>query len=116
MYRLGIDVGGTNTDAVLLDEKFQLVDSVKVPTSSDIQRGIHAAIDSLLNQTKVNPKQISHVMLGTTQCTNAIVECKRLVKVGVIRLGYPATASIEPFLLRQSTLLFSSKLPGAPSR
>lgn len=36
-------------------------------------------------------------MLGTTQCTNAIVERKKLAKVGVIRLGYPATASVLPY-------------------
>ncbi|RAN83835.1 hydantoinase subunit beta, partial [Bacillus sp. SRB_28] len=35
--------------------------------------------------------------LGTTQCTNAIVERKKLARVGVIRLGYPATASVLPF-------------------
>ncbi|EFR88738.1 hydantoinase/oxoprolinase family protein, partial [Listeria marthii FSL S4-120] len=36
-------------------------------------------------------------MLGTTQCTNAIVERKKLAKVGVLRLGYPATASVLPY-------------------
>ena len=40
--------------------------------------------------------QITHAMLGTTQCTNAIVERKKLAQVGVIRLGYP-TASVAPY-------------------
>lgn len=97
MYKLGIDVGGTNTDSVLLDEKMNLIGSIKVPTSLDIHRGIQDSISGLLDQTQIDPKQIKYVMLGTTQCANAIVECKKLIKVCVIRLGYPATAAIEPF-------------------
>lgn len=97
VYKLGIDVGGTNTDTVLLNEKSELLASTKAPTSEDIQTGITASIESLLNKVKINPDEIVHVMLGTTQCTNAIIERKKLEKVGVIRLGYPATASIPPF-------------------
>ena len=36
MYKLGIDVGGTNTDAVLIDEQDAVVAAVKRPTSDDI--------------------------------------------------------------------------------
>jgi len=97
MYRLGIDVGGTNTDAVLLNENLELVASVKRPTSADIQTGITQSIAALLTDANVNPNHITHAMLGTTQCTNAIVECSRLARVCIIRLGYPATAAIQPF-------------------
>ena len=40
MYKLGIDVGGTNTDAVLLDENLNVVADCKHPTSRDIYEGI----------------------------------------------------------------------------
>ena len=98
MYRLGIDVGGTNTDAVLIDEQLQVVAELKQPTSEDIYSGIISAIRSILDESGVNPKEIKQAMLGTTQCTNAIVERKRLAKIGVLRLGAPATVGIRPMV------------------
>ena len=35
MYKLGIDVGGTNTDAVIIDENYNVIASVKNPTTAD---------------------------------------------------------------------------------
>lgn len=97
MYRIGIDVGGTNTDAIILDENSKLVHSVKSPTSLDIKTGIESSLRSLLKEANIDKSKITHAMLGTTQCTNAIVERKKLAKVGVIRLAYPATASVLPY-------------------
>ncbi|KOP67329.1 hydantoinase subunit beta [Bacillus sp. FJAT-18019] len=97
MYRIGIDVGGTNTDAIILDENHQLIHAVKSPTSLDIRTGIETSLRQLLQGTNIDKNQITHAMLGTTQCTNAIVERKKLAQVGVIRLGYPATASVTPY-------------------
>ncbi|EIA20769.1 putative hydantoinase [Listeria fleischmannii 1991] len=97
MYKIGIDVGGTNTDAVILDENLKLIHSVKIPTSEDIETGIAGALKQVLNETGIDRELVTHAMLGTTQCTNAIVERKKLAKVGVLRLGYPATASVLPF-------------------
>ncbi|WP_239253447.1 hydantoinase/oxoprolinase family protein [Listeria ilorinensis] len=97
MYKIGIDVGGTNTDAVILDEKLNLIHSVKHPTSEDIESGIRAALHKVLAESAIDKAAVTHAMLGTTQCTNAIVERKKLAKVGVIRLGYPATASVLPY-------------------
>ncbi|MGE7915047.1 hydantoinase/oxoprolinase N-terminal domain-containing protein [Lysinibacillus xylanilyticus] len=97
MYKIGIDVGGTNTDAIILDENSHLIHSVKAPTSLDIKTGIETALRNLLQESNIDKKKITHAMLGTTQCTNAIVERKKLAKVGVIRLGYPATASVLPY-------------------
>lgn len=96
-YRLGIDVGGTNTDAVILNDQLQVIESTKSHTTKDIETGIYNAMKTVLERSKIDPSQITHTMLGTTQCTNAIVERKNLAKVGVIRLGYPATVSITPF-------------------
>jgi N-methylhydantoinase A/oxoprolinase/acetone carboxylase beta subunit len=96
-YKIGIDVGGTNTDAVILDDELNLIHSVKYPTSEDIETGIVGALHRVLEESEIELANVTHAMLGTTQCTNAIVERKKLAKVGVIRLGYPATASVAPF-------------------
>ena len=46
--RLGIDVGGTNTDAVVLDRSDALLAKAKVPTSADVSSGIEAAVDAVV--------------------------------------------------------------------
>lgn len=76
MYKIGIDVGGTNTDAVILDENQQLIHSVKMPTSEDIETGITESLHRVLSETGIDVSKVTHAMLGTTQCTNAIVERK----------------------------------------
>lgn len=97
MFKIGIDVGGTNTDAVILNQESAIVARIKVPTTSDIQTGIQQALAKVIASSHVDVKTISHCMLGTTQCTNSIVERKNLAKVGILRLAYPATASVLPY-------------------
>jgi N-methylhydantoinase A/oxoprolinase/acetone carboxylase beta subunit len=95
-YRLGIDVGGTNTDAVIIDNNLNLIAKVKVPTTADVSSGIYEAMHYVLEESGVERDKIKYAMLGTTHCTNAIVERKRLNRVGIIRLGKPATEAIKP--------------------
>jgi N-methylhydantoinase A/oxoprolinase/acetone carboxylase beta subunit len=94
--RLGIDVGGTNTDAVIMDPADQVIAKAKVPCTPDITGGIMAAIDTVLRVRGVEPHRITHVMLGTTHATNAVLERRKLRRVAVVRLGGPATHSIRP--------------------
>ena len=54
------------------------------------------AMSMVLQQGVVDRSKIKYAMLGTTHCTNAVVERKRLNKVAVIRLGLPATGAIKP--------------------
>ena len=98
MYKLGIDVGGTNTDAVLIDENLNVLADIKCPTSGDIYDGILAALRTVLAVSGVDKSQIRQAMLGTTQCTNAIVERKNLAPIGILRLGAPATLGIPPMV------------------
>ena len=98
MYKLGIDVGGTNTDAVLIDENLQVIAEVKYPTSGNVFEGIIGAVQKLLKQAQVDRSQIRQAMLGTTQCTNAIVERKNLAKIGLLRIGAPATVGVPPMV------------------
>ena len=98
MYKLGIDVGGTNTDAVLIDETRAVVADIKYPTSADIYDGILGAVRKVLEVSGVDRTQIRQAMLGTTQCTNAIVERKNLAPIGILRIGAPATTGIRPMV------------------
>ena len=94
--RLGVDVGGTNTDAVIMDAADRVLAKAKVPGTADITSGIVAAIDAVLGTPGVEPQRISHVMLGTTHATNAVLERRNLRRVAVLRIGGPATYSIRP--------------------
>jgi N-methylhydantoinase A/oxoprolinase/acetone carboxylase beta subunit len=94
--RLGIDVGGTNTDAVILDEDDRLLAKHKTPDTDDVITGIAQAVSEVVQEAGVDPKDITHAMLGTTQVTNAIIERRGLARVGILRLGAPATKAIKP--------------------
>jgi N-methylhydantoinase A/oxoprolinase/acetone carboxylase beta subunit len=97
--RLGIDVGGTNTDAVVLNERAELLASFKSPTTPDVTSGIRNAIDGLVRTHPIlDLHAIKYAMLGTTHCTNAILERKNLNRVGLVRIGAPATLAIPPFV------------------
>lgn len=94
--RLGIDVGGTNTDAVILERDGRLLAKAKVPTTPDVTRGSVAAIDAVLAQRQGLRERITHVMLGTTHATNAVLERRNLHRVAVVRVGSPATHAVRP--------------------
>ncbi|MDE3055456.1 MAG: hydantoinase/oxoprolinase family protein, partial [Verrucomicrobiota bacterium] len=86
-YVIGMDIGGTNTDAVLLDEQNKIVWAVKTTTTEDISLGFEAALTNLIEQSAVSPEQIQGVFLGTTHATNAILQKRDLFRVGVIRIA-----------------------------
>ncbi len=94
--RLGIDVGGTNTDAVIMDGSDRVIAKAKVPGTPDITGGITSAIDTVLRAPEADRRRITHVMLGTTHATNAVLERGKLRRIAVIRIGGPATYSIRP--------------------
>lgn len=97
--RLGIDVGGTNTDAVVLDEQSNLLASFKSPTTADVTSGIRNALTGLVGEhPDLDLGGINYAMLGTTHCTNAILERRNLNQVGIVRIGAPATLAILPFV------------------
>ncbi|MCP3739561.1 hydantoinase/oxoprolinase N-terminal domain-containing protein [Rossellomorea sp. BNER] len=98
IYRIGIDVGGTHTDAVLLDENNQVISETKSPTTEDVGTGIYTAMKKIIEEANVPREQIKFAMLGTTHCTNAIVERKRLNKIAAIRIGAPATLAVKTLI------------------
>ena len=96
-YRIGVDVGGTNTDAVLMLDR-EVIASKKMPTTSNVSDGVIAAIRSILDQSSVAPSEIGCVMIGTTHFTNAFVERKHLLPVGIIRIAEPAARGVPPLI------------------
>ena len=95
--RIGIDVGGTNTDAVLMDG-LEVMAWHKTPTTADVGGSIVAALESVLGQSGIGAAKIGSVMIGTTHFTNAVVERKRLLPVAAVRLGLPATKALPPMV------------------
>src|SRR5580658_8434901 len=96
MRRIGIDVGGTNTDAVLLEDG-RVVHAVKSPTTEDVTGGIVAALDLLRRHKRVAEGKVDGVVIGTTHFINAVVQRRSLGKVAAVRIGMPAAASLPPF-------------------
>lgn len=89
--RIGIDVGGTFTDAVAIDnDTFQLIGYVKTPTTHRAKEGVAAGIIEVLHKIMVeyhiSPEDVSFIAHGTTQATNALLEGD-VAKVGIITLG-----------------------------
>ncbi|WP_052121441.1 hydantoinase/oxoprolinase N-terminal domain-containing protein [Inquilinus limosus] len=86
---LGIDTGGTFTDAVLFDPDRGVVAAAKrLTTKHDLALGIGAAIDAVLQQ---HPAEIGFVGLSTTLATNAVVEGQGNPAC-LILIGYPEAA------------------------
>jgi N-methylhydantoinase A/oxoprolinase/acetone carboxylase beta subunit len=97
MRRIGIDVGGTNTDAVLLEDD-QVACAVKTGTTADVTAGIERALARVLEESRVDRRAIDAVMIGTTHFTNAVVQRRDLTPVAAVRIGLPASSSLEPFV------------------
>ncbi|WP_314854144.1 hydantoinase/oxoprolinase family protein [uncultured Microbacterium sp.] len=94
---IGIDVGGTNTDAVLMDGAETLA-GVKNSTTPDVTSGIVKAIAQLRERHPFDGAQIDAVMIGTTHFINALVQAKRLAPTAALRLGLPATKALPPLV------------------
>src|SRR4051794_14882319 len=96
MRRIGIDVGGTNTDAVFLEDG-RVAYAVKTSTTEDVTGGILAALARLTGHPEVARGGIDSVVIGTTHFVNAVIQRRNLAKVAAIRIGLPASASLPPF-------------------
>ncbi|RWX76962.1 hydantoinase/oxoprolinase family protein [Neorhizobium lilium] len=97
MYRVGIDVGGTNTDAVVLQAKTVLA-GVKASTTEDVTSGVIEALEKVIEASGIDRQQIAAVMIGTTHFTNAVIERRHMEEVAAIRLGLPSGAGLPPMV------------------
>ncbi len=87
--RIGIDVGGTFTDAVLIDnDTYEVMAKRKIPTThkEGVAAGIVKIISELMQENGVSPDDVVFIAHGTTQATNALLEGD-VASVGVIGMG-----------------------------
>ena len=105
-FRIGVDVGGTNTDAVIIDTTVKgdrartVLATQKVTTTSpNVADGIELAVQNVLQLSNVDRTRIASLAIGTTHFVNAIVEAdeRLLSPVAVIRLSKSFVREIPPF-------------------
>lgn len=100
--RIGIDVGGTHTKAVAIDNAtFEIVGIGSVKTTHDDELGVSAgvvqAFEKCLNENNISPDEVTFIAHSTTQATNALLEGDVAV-TGVIGLG-------NSFLARRQSVI-----------
>ena len=101
---VGVDVGGTNTDAVLVtvnENPPRIISSAKCQTTINVASGIQRAIAEAISYakpSKAQPLDICQVNIGTTHFLNAIIQRKHLTKVTVIRLCGQSSRFVPPFV------------------
>jgi N-methylhydantoinase A len=81
--KLGIDIGGTFTDLVLLDETGRLVFGKTLTTYPDPAEGILTGVEQTLRAARVEAHALRGIVHGTTLVTNAVIERKG-AKTGLI--------------------------------
>lgn len=124
-FRIGVDVGGTNTDGVMLDPTRADEDGKgimawhKAPTTTNPSAGISDAIKAMFRTAQVAPEDVASVTIGTTHFVNAVVErdAKRLSAVAVLRLCGPYSQHSPPCIdwpddMRELVLKHYALLPG----
>lgn len=89
--RIGIDVGGTFTDAVVIDnDTYEIIAKKKIPTTHDAAGGVATGIVNIINEilqdNNISPQDVNFIAHGTTQATNALLEGD-VAHVGVLGMG-----------------------------
>ena len=93
--RLGIDVGGTHTDAVVMTGN-EILGRHKALTTPDIHGGIVEALTEVLQQSNCKTTAIESVMIGTTQFTNSVVARRGLHRTLAARISLPGGSAVPP--------------------
>jgi N-methylhydantoinase A len=117
-YRLGIDVGGTFTDLLLVDEKSGRTWSAKVPsTPKDQSVGVLKGLDRICKLAGIEARAIDHVMHGTTVATNTVLTSSG-AKVGLVTTkGYRQVLQIARSYVPGGLggwVIYNKSLPMAP--
>ncbi len=94
--KIGIDVGGTNTDVALLTADNTVLHSTKINTTHGVINSIQQGLEVLHGILKQTPHQLMGIFIGSTYATNALLQPELLQKVGVIRIGSTMTGAVPP--------------------
>jgi len=88
-FRIGVDIGGTFTDLILVDEAGEVFQVGKVLTTpADPARAVEQGVKDLLAGGAAPPAQVSHLVHGTTLFTNALIERKGAVTALITTAGF----------------------------
>ena len=117
-YRLGVDVGGTFTDLLLINEKSGDIFTAKVPsTPHDSSVGVLNGIERVCKNAGIDPREITHFMHGTTVATNTVLTGSG-AKVGLITTkGYKQVLQIARSFVPGGLggwVIYNKSLPMAP--
>eukprot|EP00884_Botryococcus_braunii_P006537 jgi/Botrbrau1/15885/Bobra.40_1s0068.1 len=96
MLRVGVDVGGTNTDAVVMQGTDILGWAKRLSTENHFL-GVLEAVKACLTAASVDASDVQLCALGTTVFINALIQKRGLVPVVVLRLCGPASRALPPF-------------------
>lgn len=117
--RIGIDVGGTFTDAVVIDNNtYEVIAKRKIPTthSEGVALGIVRIISTLMAENSISPDDVVFIAHGTTQATNALLEGD-VANVGIVGMatgidarGAKGETSVESIELAPGKFLKSSHI------
>ena len=117
-YRLGVDVGGTFTDLLLIDENDGTTFTAKVQsTPADPSVAVLNGIAHLCERAGIDPREVTHVLHGTTVATNAVLTGSG-ARVGLVTTkGYRQILQIaRSFVPGALTgwVLYNKSIPLAP--
>lgn len=84
--KLGIDVGGTHTDAVILSDDGRLIGQAKQATGQDILSGIRGAVKAAIREASIEPDVVQGIFIGSTHILNALLHAKGLTDTALIRI------------------------------
>jgi N-methylhydantoinase A/oxoprolinase/acetone carboxylase beta subunit len=93
--QLGIDVGGTNADAVVIDRRGQLLAKAKVRVTGERLGDLRAAIRAVIANGSLDPSRIVRAMLCIHKQSSLLAQ-PGLKRVGVLRIGSPLTHALPP--------------------
>ncbi len=102
--RMGIHVGSTDADAVLVDTAGSVTAQVTVEAAADLGECVESAVAKLLAVAAVDPCAVSAVSLGADLLADAITSSMGLHRVAVLRIGAPLTTAVPPLVTWPSTL------------
>ena len=117
-YRLGVDVGGTFTDLLLIDEQNGAMVTAKVPsTPADPSIAVLHGIAQICERAGIDPREVTHVLHGTTVATNAVLTGSG-ARVGLVTTqGYRQILQIARSFVPgplSAWVIYNKRVPLAP--